>query len=683
MAKILIGTATTDANGVATITYESTDAGDINIIAKCEGLSGTLLSEAYTVEDCRWYDDASSNKSSSYTQYNSPSFSYNTNGYYRLGKSSGGWGFVTPMNTPITTNDNISIEVTWESVGKFGSIGLYKSTSVHLPICYYTSTEVGMYGYGSTNAWVVPTETTNINPPVILNYELNDGKVNLFVYDENKVLIWSKTNISIPSIFNNSNLYLVVGMPDHSDNTNYSNFKNLKIKRLHNGSLTLTADKSILSYQDSDTCTLTATLTGKNISGKTVEFFSGNISIGSAITDSNGVATLTYASQGIGDVSLSASVGTLTSETYEIEDCIHYWTNLPNGDTTINYSLPSSFKMEFRIYATELNHGIDNLAFIRFNNGSGPFIGKATQRNGTIYYFNRTLGDMTANTDCDFVFTYNNGSSSLTDGTITKTSKQTVSSIFSIESDSYSYFKYIKIKPLYSEITLTADKSILSYQDSDTITLTATLTGDNVANKTVGFFNGDTSLGTSVTDSNGIATFTYESQGIGNMSLTAQTGNLVSEIYDIVDAKYYASNSRINSEGFAYNNDRYLFYSTYKVAINDEIHFRFKTVPTKAIVGIATWSPSVTNQFLISKDISGQYDLIKNRNGDRSNVSASVHGFYTTQDLIIKVEKYNTYNRVIVSNDSNTDWWEFKLNNGNIRVDKFFNYDYDIEVFVL
>lgn len=55
MTKTLIGTATTDANGVATITYESTGAGDVNIIAECESSSGTLVSEIYEVEDCSYY----------------------------------------------------------------------------------------------------------------------------------------------------------------------------------------------------------------------------------------------------------------------------------------------------------------------------------------------------------------------------------------------------------------------------------------------------------------------------------------------------------------------------------------------------------------------------------------------------------------------------------------------------
>ena len=51
MAKILIGTATTDANGVATITYTATGAGDVTIQAE----SGNLSSETHKVQDIYFY----------------------------------------------------------------------------------------------------------------------------------------------------------------------------------------------------------------------------------------------------------------------------------------------------------------------------------------------------------------------------------------------------------------------------------------------------------------------------------------------------------------------------------------------------------------------------------------------------------------------------------------------------
>ena len=111
--------------------------------------------------------------------------------------------------------------------------------------------------------------------------------------------------------------------------------------------LTLTADKSILSYYDSDTATLSATLLedGEPVTGEAVVFFNGSTPMGSAQTDSNGVATKIYTSAGVGDVEFTAKAdnGTLVSEIFVLEDCILYdpltsasgkWT-IPSGVTSV------------------------------------------------------------------------------------------------------------------------------------------------------------------------------------------------------------------------------------------------------------------------------------------------------------------------------------------------------------
>ena len=101
--------------------------------------------------------------------------------------------------------------------------------------------------------------------------------------------------------------------------------------------LTLTSDKDILSYADRESATLTATLLedGVGVSGATVEFFNGSTSLGTAQTDSNGVATKTYTSTGAGDISLSASTdnGILISDTYEVSD---YWYYNHNDNTVFD-----------------------------------------------------------------------------------------------------------------------------------------------------------------------------------------------------------------------------------------------------------------------------------------------------------------------------------------------------------
>ena len=61
MARRLIGTAVTDANGEATITYTGTGAGKLDVVAE----SGTFVSEPYEVLDCTFLDIATTGKKNS------------------------------------------------------------------------------------------------------------------------------------------------------------------------------------------------------------------------------------------------------------------------------------------------------------------------------------------------------------------------------------------------------------------------------------------------------------------------------------------------------------------------------------------------------------------------------------------------------------------------------------------
>ena len=110
-------------------------------------------------------------------------------------------------------------------------------------------------------------------------------------------------------------------------------------------SLVLQADKSILSHYDNDNCTLTATLYDNNntpMEGLNVVFKNGDIVLATITTDSSGVATYTYNSQGVGDVTITAECMNLT-ETYTLEDCNYYsktGTTLIQNDST-DTSYPS------------------------------------------------------------------------------------------------------------------------------------------------------------------------------------------------------------------------------------------------------------------------------------------------------------------------------------------------------
>lgn len=121
----------------------------------------------------------------------------------------------------------------------------------------------------------------------------------------------------------------------------------------HACSLTLTSDKDILSATDGDIATLTATLIGTEsgyngpLSGREVAFEIYQTSDDTfvetltATTNSSGVATVSYSSQGIGDISIVAKVGSLVSKTYELEDCLDYQVMTDNSKQS-HWTIPSA-----------------------------------------------------------------------------------------------------------------------------------------------------------------------------------------------------------------------------------------------------------------------------------------------------------------------------------------------------
>ena len=131
-------------------------------------------------------------------------------------------------------------------------------------------------------------------------------------------------------------------------------------------SVSLVSNKSILSAYDSESTTLTATVLDSNedgVEGVEVSFIKNGVSIGTAITNANGVATKTYSANGDGDITFSASCTGVSSESINVEDCI-YWneneTSVTRSGTTIyGYwnadrfsNLPPKYFVEFDMKTT-------------------------------------------------------------------------------------------------------------------------------------------------------------------------------------------------------------------------------------------------------------------------------------------------------------------------------------------
>lgn len=108
--------------------------------------------------------------------------------------------------------------------------------------------------------------------------------------------------------------------------------------------------------------------------------------------------------------------------------------------------------------------------------------------------------------------------------------------------------------PIQSIIRLITDKNILSYYDSETATLTAT--HSQGAGKSISVYNAvtGTKIGDMTDNNDGTYTYTYNSAGVGDISMTAVSGQTESNSVTIEDIyKYIATTTQ------TYNNSTLTF----------------------------------------------------------------------------------------------------------------------------
>jgi len=147
----IFDTATTDVNGVATVSYVSKGAGDLNI--HCEALQGSLVSEIYSVSDC-----IIANVNVEYTGTSTSDTVYSL-GYDQIADLS-----------------STDFEMTWD----------FKQTSYGCDVCLGASSEfsvspiksnyrvfIGNSGGGNTRQGYRTTSTTNTNGSISGEVSLN------------------------------------------------------------------------------------------------------------------------------------------------------------------------------------------------------------------------------------------------------------------------------------------------------------------------------------------------------------------------------------------------------------------------------------------------------------------------------------------------------------------------------
>ena len=98
-----------------------------------------------------------------------------------------------------------------------------------------------------------------------------------------------------------------------------------KILNIETDTLTLTSNKSILSYADSETATLTGT-SSTGLTGLSVSVYNAvtGTKIGDMTDNEDGTYSYTYNSTGVGDISMTCATSSSESNSVLIEDCLYY-----------------------------------------------------------------------------------------------------------------------------------------------------------------------------------------------------------------------------------------------------------------------------------------------------------------------------------------------------------------------
>ena len=191
------------------------------------------------------------------------------------------------------------------------------------------------YGFRTTS-----TQTTDITGRIreYSHFTIErDGDT--FKYTRNGAVLGSKTI----NWFDNYDY--IVGMMQWGTDGEHS-VKNVQMVALPDRiDLGLTGDKDII--QSSETATVIATLTknGVAVTGETLNYeilHNGSvISSGSAVTDGNGEATISYTGTGVGQIKVVISYGIFLQETFVLWDTL-YHDEATTGNKNSNYIISTS-----------------------------------------------------------------------------------------------------------------------------------------------------------------------------------------------------------------------------------------------------------------------------------------------------------------------------------------------------
>ena len=242
--------------------------------------------------------------------------------------------------------------------------------------------------------------------------------------------------------------------------------------------------------------------------------------------------------------------------------------------------------------------------------------------------------------------------------------------------------------PVPASIDLTGTKSILSYADSESSVLTATVldSSDNpVQGVDVNLYNGSTLWDTLTTDSSGECSKTYSSAGVGDITFTAEVdGTLLTKTYAVQDYQYYANSMQKIKDTFINDTSvsgRTIYESRFTFNSDVEIEFKLKNIPNSWLIGFGSDGTSWNSKAVWFK--------IQNYNQNKASIMYADTGG-TVRDVGITTSyDTSTVFKIKSENIHKIYWYLNGAVQGSrdtrttiplgLRVDIFDNQDYDIE----
>lgn len=471
------------------------------------------------------------------------------------------------------------------------------------------------------------------------------------------------TNLDIPLVENTD-----VNIPfDTLDLNNIIGFE---------ATVTITHDKPVIQYFTSLDCSVSDySFVGESVDlscvvktnnvpveDATVTFYDGNDNIGTATSDSNGIATLTYTPESAKEYQIHAKYDGINSNTVSM----------------VIDKIPTSITLS----------STKNIAYIP----TTFTLTGVLKRNGKVFanqsiklYNNGVLLDDTLTTDSNGVFT-----KTISANNVTSYNIQAVYEGDPISHTCSSEYVSVTARKLNNTLTISTDKTTVYY--SQTVTISGVLTdelGNKVSNVTVKLYNGSTLITSTTTNNNGGYSFTrtwsqgnyqfkvvYDGDSSHNSVTSANKSvsmnkaptsinNLSETRYDIGDTipiKVVSSYGTFNPSSITVK--------VYDAA--DEYHTKVK--------GTFTVSEKDSNgnfRFIAPRYTNGYYDLVISYAGDSNYTSSSrtvkiyiveadvgsITLSRTGQTFIAKFKDSN--NNVLANTTLTSVWFNFKIDQSN------------------